>query len=882
MCSGTNFGTCSSTIPCSAAPNSWVTIGGQNCTNLTLFSDNRMRCVAPRGTGTNRTIRLSINGQESNEVLYSYERPSISVLVPRTSVQPDPTIYIEGFNFGFETSNIFVTFADTNTSMEYNCTSFVLSSDSSIRCYFANNTLPLFATFDVTIIVSGQKSLSSSSNKFYSGIPNNPPIAYPFNTSVNEDQSIVVQLEGSDPDAADAVKIYAVSTPQYGNLYYYLATSVDPKGPLIDTTLWPVELPLGRAIYFPPADYNGEDSFNFVVRDTYNEESTIAFANISVLPVSDPPVPIPFSANITEDTDLLLNFTHSDPDSPGTSISIIVVTLPSAGRIFEVDNNYAPITEITIVPFQLSNFTKTVMYKPPLNAAGTVNGLSFKARDETANSLNAAQVSILITPINDAPIAFNKTYSIAEDSATTISFDCQDVDMQDSLVVTVLSVPPPEAGILLNPGLKYRAPVYANDPVPASLTLELAKNYYGQFSIGYMCSDSSLSSEIAYIDVEVTNVNDAPMASSGIVLTDEDTDVLCQLNVSDVETPDQISITILDLPRQGMLLAQINDTDPLNDTWSVLTSDLIPWTIPFYRKNLTFRPTADTHGDPYATFTFRADDDVDKSNFATINVIVNSVNDPPTINLTSLDISAYEDQEVVITLDIKDVDMNDRLVVKITDIFVNGTLFHFDRRTNSRTQLTIGEGSEISGPPYVIVFRPSQNFYSETVESLQKFNVTFTDATGAGSSHLVNFSVLPVNDVPIINCASDSIDLPFNFVNGSDEKFNFTIGVTDVDDANVTLMLVNAPRLGYLSADGKTLKGGSQFTTTQLFFYANNSGGGYPYSNFSVYAVDAAGAVSSTCTFQFTFTCPPRLYNNIFSGGKGPICTDCPVGSFCR
>ncbi|KAI9143272.1 hypothetical protein BKA69DRAFT_167776 [Paraphysoderma sedebokerense] len=110
---------------------------------------------------------------------------------------------------------------------------------------------------------------------------------------------------------------------------------------------------------------------------------------------------------------------------------------------------------------------------------------------------------------------------------------------------------------------------------------------------------------------------------------------------------------------------------------------------------------------------------------------------------------------------------------------------------------------------------------------------------------------------------------------------NFTIAVMDVDDALVTLVLVKAPQHGYLSADGATIKEGSQFISTQLFFHSNNSGGGYPYSNFSIYAVDEVGALSDTCTFQFTFTCPPRLYNNIFSGGKGPICSECPTGSFC-
>ncbi|KAI9143268.1 hypothetical protein BKA69DRAFT_167967 [Paraphysoderma sedebokerense] len=86
---GANFGICSS-FTCIPPPNSWVTIGGQLCGNLTVFSDSRLSCIAPSGTGFNRTVRLSIDGQESNQLFYTYGRPEISGLVPRSSIQPNP------------------------------------------------------------------------------------------------------------------------------------------------------------------------------------------------------------------------------------------------------------------------------------------------------------------------------------------------------------------------------------------------------------------------------------------------------------------------------------------------------------------------------------------------------------------------------------------------------------------------------------------------------------------------------------------------------------------------------------------------------------------------------------------------------------------------
>src|SRR5205823_9996627 len=110
----------------------------------------------------------------------------------------------------------------------------------------------------------------------------------------------------------------------------------------------------------------------------------------------------------------------------------------------------------------------------------------------------------------------------------------------------------------------------------------------------------SLDSNIATVSITVNPVNDAPVASSQAVVTDEDTAKAITLGASDIE---------------GSALTYAIGTGPAHGTLS--------GTAP----TLTYTPAANYNGPD--SFTFTANDGELNSNIATVTITVTAVNDAP-------------------------------------------------------------------------------------------------------------------------------------------------------------------------------------------------------------------------------------------------------------
>jgi alpha-tubulin suppressor-like RCC1 family protein len=168
-----------------------------------------------------------------------------------------------------------------------------------------NQILTFVVTNDNSHIFSTQPGITPSGNLFFAGAPNSngvahvtvvlhdnggtanggqdtsapqtfvititpvndPPVAFPAFVFVNEDTSTNIHLSALDWDG-DALTYTIVAPPSHGSL----------SGTPPDVT------------YLGSANYNGPDSFTFKVNDGH-VDSEIATISITVLPVSDPPVP---------------------------------------------------------------------------------------------------------------------------------------------------------------------------------------------------------------------------------------------------------------------------------------------------------------------------------------------------------------------------------------------------------------------------------------------------------------------------------------------------------------------------------------------------------------------------------------------------------------
>lgn len=226
-----------------------------------------------------------------------------------------------------------------------------------------------------------------------------------------------------------------------------------------------------------------------------------------------PPTADEQSVEVSEDETEKITLTGSD--SRFDTVGFKILSLPAHGKLYEGEGTSG--TEITSAsaedPFVLTG--EEVTYVPDEDYNGP-DDFDFEANDGAADSA-AAEVSITVTPVNDAPVATDSSASMDEDGAPIeVDFGALVSDKETSvgdLTYTVVSGPTAEQGTLGGSG-----PILTFDPVD---------DYSGTVEISYTvtdrgdpddCGASSAScvaartSEQKTVTIAVAAVNDAPVA----------------------------------------------------------------------------------------------------------------------------------------------------------------------------------------------------------------------------------------------------------------------------------------------------------------------------------------------------------------------------------
>ncbi len=125
---------------------------------------------------------------------------------------------------------------------------------------------------------------------------------------------------------------------------------------------------------------------------------------------------------------------------------------------------------------------------------------------------DTAVVSLTINAVNDAPVANNDTFTVAEDASVTINVRANDTDV-DGNTLTITHVD----GSLISLG----NPVTVTNGTVAltatgSLVFTPNPNYNGPASFDYTVSDGTVSAT-ATVSGTVTAVNDAPVVAVAFV-----------------------------------------------------------------------------------------------------------------------------------------------------------------------------------------------------------------------------------------------------------------------------------------------------------------------------------------------------------------------------
>ncbi|HCE3035762.1 TPA: tandem-95 repeat protein [Vibrio parahaemolyticus] len=496
--------------------------------------------------------------------------------------------------------------------------------------------------------------------------------------TVVEDTPTIIKVLGNDTFEGDGkvVSLDANNGPANGTV------SVNPDG---------------SVTYTPNDNYVGKDTFTYIVTSGGVSESAIVEVNVT--PVNDAPVAKDDIATTQEDTAVTIGVLPNDTDVDGDKLSIESVSVPKEqGTVEVVDGklvftpaeNFNGDAEITYTVTD-GALTDQATVKVTVNAVNDTPVVESNIADQTLAEdfapytidLNTAfsdvdnvdgeltfsvsgnsniQVAIVngiatITPTADwngsETLTFTATDPSGESISQTVNFTVAPVADIVADSVTVVEDTPTIIKVLGNDTFEGDDKVVSldtnNGPAngtvsinpDGSVTYTPNDNYHGTDSFTYIVTSGGVS-ESTTVSVDVTPVNDVPVAKDDIATTQEDT-----------------AVTIDVLP---------NDSDMDGDKLSIQSASVpeAQGKVEIVDGKLVFTPAENFNGHAEIIYTVT---DGELTDEAKVTVTVNPVNDAPTIKVDAVE-SITEDavntDTVVATLTVRDTDTpEDQLTVSL-------------------------------------------------------------------------------------------------------------------------------------------------------------------------------------------------------------------------
>ncbi|WP_028585634.1 Ig-like domain-containing protein [Desulfogranum mediterraneum] len=385
---------------------------------------------------------------------------------------------------------------------------------------------------------------------------NDAPVAQDDTLVIAEDLTVAGQLLATDSDG-DALSFQLVSAPTRGTV------SIGANGAFSYT-------PMGNAF--------GEDSFSFQASDGLLSSET-AVITLTINPVNDAPTAAAGSFTVNEDASYSGQLSASDPD--GGSLSYQLIATPSKGTV-------------TVATSGAFNYT------PAENVSGS-DSFSFRVSDGALTSA-AAVITIIINPVNDAPVVSASSFSVDQGASYNGQLGASDPD-GDTLSYQLVT-PPAKGSVTIGASgsFSYSCPAAA----------------MGSDSFSFKASDAKLSSAVAVVSVTINAVNKAPVAVAGSFSVDQGRSYSGQLSASDPDG-DPLSYTLVSAPASGTL-----QLDPSG----------------------AFSYTADADAAESDHFSFQVSDGATASNPASVTIVINELAAEFQLELGELEVSSAWQQVV--------------------------------------------------------------------------------------------------------------------------------------------------------------------------------------------------------------------------------------------
>ncbi|MEH6458145.1 MAG: Ig-like domain-containing protein [Cocleimonas sp.] len=363
----------------------------------------------------------------------------------------------------------------------------------------------------------------------------------------------------------------------------------------------------------------------------------------------------------------------------------------------------------------------------------------FQYLDDTL--ITMANGSIQFYQINKAPTAHIDQLTISEDSSSEPLLIFADPE-SDVMTFTISKVTTNGEATVDELGLVY---------TPNS-------NFNGTDTITIKAQDIHENHIEHQVNITVIPVNDAPTISTSNLITNEDTDLVVQIEAGDVDG-DVLSFTLDKAPSHASASLSVTGELSVQPDANFNGSDVISITV------------TDTNGGSYST---------------DISLSVAPINDSPIAS--NLNFTLIEDSILETTLETSDIE-NQSITVEVLD------------KSSVNGELTLSsEGA--------IYYTPLANYHGGS-----SFKIRLIDSEGASSEHDVSLTITPVDDLPVVS------DESFSLVQGGIKSGG--LPVKDIDEETLTYTVATNVSHGTLtlSTSGKynytpeaTYSGSDSFT----------------------------------------------------------------------
>ncbi|MBU1667430.1 tandem-95 repeat protein [bacterium] len=363
---------------------------------------------------------------------------------------------------------------------------------NSIGAIVANPLNADLGVYPMSITVTDSTSLTATVDFTVTVTDvNDAPTAVDDSANVNEDEnvSIDVLVNDTDPDSADSKTLVSVTAPQHGT-----AVIVN-----------------GEIFYTPSLNYYGSDTFGYTMKDKENVESS-ATVTVTVVSMNDAPT-ITTTAGTTGTEDNEYTYAPNVTDVDGDTVTWTISGNPTGMTIDAA--------------------TGAISWTP-LEGVTTSGAVTITATDNGDGALSDTETfAVAVTAVNDAPVLSTiAAQSMLEDGTPiTVELNATDVD-GGAITYRAVSSDTSKANV---------------EVVGSQLTITAVPNMNGEVTITVTANDTELDSNVEHFTVTITAVNDTPTLNLSAIPSSimQDTPLSAVITVDDVDLNDTHTFAIV-------------------------------------------------------------------------------------------------------------------------------------------------------------------------------------------------------------------------------------------------------------------------------------------------------------------------------------------------